>query len=93
MSSLRKAINTALDEARDNIRKPADEARNQIPRYIQLMNEYQEQNIQAVKEIADSYIESQRTRHGINLRTFMKLITCLLCCSSVENVLSLCECY
>jgi hypothetical protein len=54
------AVNRALDETKDNIRKTTDEARREIPRYTQLVNDYQEQTIQAAREIADNYIESQR---------------------------------
>ena len=54
------AINRALDETKDNIRKSTEEARNEIPRYIQTVNEYQEQTIQASREIADNYIKSQK---------------------------------
>src|SRR5919108_2890295 len=54
------AINRALDETKDNIRKTTDEARSQIPRYTQAVNDYQEQTIQAAREIADSYLDSQR---------------------------------
>jgi hypothetical protein len=54
------AINGALDETKDNIRKTTDEARNQIPRYTQTVNDYQEQTIQAAREIADNYLESQK---------------------------------
>ncbi|MBV9176926.1 MAG: hypothetical protein JO327_03700 [Nitrososphaeraceae archaeon] len=42
---------------RDNIRKAADEARKEIPRYTQAVNECQEQT--AIK-IADNYLESQK---------------------------------
>ena len=35
------AINRALDETKDNIRKTTDEARSQIPRYTQSVNDYQ----------------------------------------------------
>jgi hypothetical protein len=45
---------SALDETRDNIRRSTDEARREIPRYTQAVNEYQEQTIQASREIADN---------------------------------------
>src|SRR5919112_6440405 len=45
------AINQALDETKDNIRKTTDEARSPIPRYTQSVNDYQEQTIQAAREI------------------------------------------
>lgn len=49
-----------LDEAKDNLRRCIDEARKEVPRYTQAVNDYQEQTIQAVMEIADNYIESQK---------------------------------
>jgi DNA primase catalytic subunit len=54
------SIDRALDATKDNIRKTTDEARREIPRYTQAVNDYQEQTIQAAREIADSYLESQK---------------------------------
>jgi Protein of unknown function (DUF2795) len=54
------AVNRALDNTRDNIRRSIDEARSQIPRYTQSVNDYQEQTIQASREIADNYLELQK---------------------------------
>ena len=56
----RATVNRALDETKDNLRRSIDEARREIPRYTQAINDYQEQTIQAAREIADNYIESQR---------------------------------
>jgi vacuolar-type H+-ATPase subunit H len=53
-------VNRALDQTKDNIRKATDEARNEIPRYTRVVNEYQEQTIQATREIADSYLDAQK---------------------------------
>jgi hypothetical protein len=55
-----QAVNKAIDETKDNIRKATDEARKDIPRYTQAINEYQEQTIQVTIEIADYYVESQK---------------------------------
>jgi len=55
-----QAINKALDETKDNIRRTTDEARKDIPRYTQSVNEYQEETIQAARQMADNYLESQR---------------------------------
>jgi hypothetical protein len=55
-----QVINRALDETKDNIRKATDEAKREIPRYTQTVNDYQEQTIQAAREIADNYIETQK---------------------------------
>jgi hypothetical protein len=55
-----QAINRSLDETKNNIRKTTDEARREIPRYTQAVNDYQEEIIQAARQIADNYLESQR---------------------------------
>jgi vacuolar-type H+-ATPase subunit H len=55
-----QAINKALDETKNNIRRATDEARKDIPHYTQIVNEYQEETIQAARQIADNYLESQR---------------------------------
>ena len=54
------AVNRALDGTKDSIRRSIDEARSQIPRYTQSVNDYQEQTIQAAREIADNFLESQK---------------------------------
>ena len=41
------------------IRKP-EEARKDIPCSTQTVNEYQEETIQAARQMADNYLESQR---------------------------------
>ena len=55
-----QVIKNVLDETKDNIRNAAREAAREIPRYTQRVGNIQEQTIQAVREIADNYIESQR---------------------------------
>ena len=55
-----QAINKALDETKDNIRRTTDEARKDIPRYTQIVNEYQVETIQAARQMADNYLECQR---------------------------------
>src|SRR5215216_7225039 len=54
------AINKAFDETKNNIRRTTDEARKDIPQYTQIVNEYQEETIQAARQMADNYLESQR---------------------------------
>ena len=55
-----QAVNKVLDETRDNIKKTTNEARKEIPRYTQIVNDYQENTIQAIREITDNYVESQK---------------------------------
>jgi len=55
-----QSINKALDETKDNIRRTTDEAKKDIPHYTQIVNEYQEESVQAARQMADNYLESQR---------------------------------
>jgi len=55
-----QAVNKALDETRDNITKTTNEARKEIPRYTQIVNDYQENTIQAIREITDNFVDSQK---------------------------------
>jgi len=60
MQNLADNSNVVLDETKNNIRRSIDETRSQIPRYGQMINDSQEQVIQAAKEITDDYLESQK---------------------------------
>ena len=55
-----ESVNRSLDQTKDNINRSIDESRKQIPRFNDIVNSYQEQNLQAVKEITENYIESQK---------------------------------
>src|ERR671912_2281527 len=55
-----QAVNKVIDETRDNIKKTTNEARKEIPRYTQIVNDYQENTIQAIREITDNYVDSQK---------------------------------
>jgi hypothetical protein len=55
-----KVIYKVLDDTKDNIRKTLSEARKEIPRYTQTVNDSQEQTIEAIRDITDDYIESQK---------------------------------
>jgi hypothetical protein len=57
---VRQAITKALDEAKDNTKRAVDQAKREIPRYTQIVNDYQEQTIQAAREMADNYIDTQK---------------------------------
>src|SRR6476659_6757170 len=56
-----QSVNRSLDQTKDNINRSIDESRKQIPRFNDIVNSYQEQNLQAVKEITENYIESQKS--------------------------------
>jgi hypothetical protein len=55
-----QAITKVLDESKDNIKKTTNEARREIPRYTDVVSDYQENTVQAIREVADAYIESQK---------------------------------
>jgi ElaB/YqjD/DUF883 family membrane-anchored ribosome-binding protein len=55
-----QAVNKVLDETRDNIKKTTNEARKEIPRYTQIVNDYQENTIQSIREITDNFVDSQK---------------------------------
>ena len=55
-----EVINKALDQTREDIRKSVEEAKREIPRYTRAINEYQEQTIEATRELADNFVVSQK---------------------------------
>ena len=59
-NDINESINRSLDQTKDNINRSIDESRNQIPRYNNIVNSYQEQSLQTAKEISEEYIESQK---------------------------------
>jgi len=56
-----ESVNRSLDQTKDNINKSIEESKNQIPRYNDIVKSYQEQSLQAAKEISENYIESQKS--------------------------------
>jgi hypothetical protein len=55
------SINSSLDQTKDNINRSIEESKKQIPQYNSIVNSYQEQALQTVKEISENYIESQKS--------------------------------
>src|SRR6476619_1678611 len=56
-----ESVNRALDQTKDNINRSIEESKNQIPQYNNIVNNYQEQTMQAAKEITEHFIESQKS--------------------------------
>jgi hypothetical protein len=54
------SINKALDEARDNIKKTATEAKKDISAYAEQFTTLQERAIDSARDFAEGYIELQR---------------------------------
>ncbi|MEJ7641106.1 MAG: hypothetical protein WKF36_02805 [Candidatus Nitrosocosmicus sp.] len=59
-NGLSESISMSLNQTKDNINRSIEESRNQIPRYNNIVNTYQEQSLQTAKEISEEYIESQK---------------------------------
>ena len=55
-----QSVSRTLDKTKENIIKATAEARKDIPRYTEVVNDYQEQTIEATKEIINNYHESQK---------------------------------
>src|SRR6478735_1308503 len=56
-----ESVNRSLDQTKDNINRSIQESKNQIPHYNNIVNNYQEQTLQAAKEITEHFIESQKS--------------------------------
>jgi hypothetical protein len=57
---IREAIIDAFDEAKGNTERAVKEAKKEIPRYREAINNYQEKALETAKEIAENYIDSQK---------------------------------
>jgi vacuolar-type H+-ATPase subunit H len=57
---IREIIDTTLDETKASVNKTTNEAKKEVPQYTKAVNEYQQETIQATKDIADSFLESQK---------------------------------
>jgi hypothetical protein len=57
---IREAIVDAFDEAKGNTERALTEAKKEVPRYREAINNHQEKTLEAAKEIADYYIDSQK---------------------------------
>ena len=55
-----ESVIRSIDETKDNIRVAVEEARQEIPKYNQVVKEYQNDTIDASRQIAESYLDSQK---------------------------------
>ena len=59
LSEQRHSVKRAIGETKDNLKKTIDEARREVPRNTEAINNYHEHTLQTTKEITDSYLDSQ----------------------------------
>ena len=57
---IRENIDITLDETKRSVNKTMNEAKDEVPKYSKAVNEYQQETIQAMKDIADNFLESQK---------------------------------
>jgi inorganic triphosphatase YgiF len=58
---LQESINKSLNKTKENFRKSIDETRSQIPRYTNVVKNYQEQTLESTGKIVENYIEAQKS--------------------------------
>ena len=51
----------SLDETKENVRKSIDEARTQIPKYTNVVKNYQEQALESTGRMVEDYINTQKS--------------------------------
>ena len=50
-----------MDETKKNLRKSIDESRRQIPRYTNVVKNYQEQALESTGKMIEDYVEAQKS--------------------------------
>jgi multidrug efflux pump subunit AcrB len=54
-------LHRSLDETKENVKKSIDEARTQIPRFTNVVTNYQEQVLQSTGKMVEDYVEAQKS--------------------------------
>jgi hypothetical protein len=54
-------INRSLDETKKNVRKSIEESRSQIPRYTNVVKNYQEQALESTGKMVEEYVDAQKS--------------------------------
>jgi len=58
--TLRETIDETLDQTKSSVNRATNEARKEIPQYRKAVDEYQEETLQATKDMAENFLESQK---------------------------------
>jgi hypothetical protein len=61
VQQFQESINTSLDQTKQNVRKSINEAKDQIPRYAEVVKNYQEQALESTGKMTEDYIEAQKS--------------------------------
>ena len=60
-TAAQESINASLNETKKNVKKSIDEAKDQIPRYADVVKNYQEQALESTGKMTEDYIEAQKS--------------------------------
>ena len=55
-----RAIEKSIDETKDSARKVLSEVKRELPEVTSTFHDYQEQNINSIREMTNTYLESQK---------------------------------
>ena len=58
---IQQTYRRSLDETKKNVRKSIDEARTQIPKYTNVVKNYQEQALESSGKVVEDYINTQKS--------------------------------
>src|SRR5918911_5330019 len=53
-------VDEALDDTKHNLKRTTDAAIKEVSRYTKAFNDYQEQSIQTIADVATSYVDTQK---------------------------------
>ena len=54
-------IDRSLDQTKENVQKSIDETKSQIPRYANVVKNYQEQALESTGKMVEEYVEAQKS--------------------------------
>jgi hypothetical protein len=54
-------LDRSLDETKKNVRKSIDETKSQVPRYANVVKNYEEQALESTGKMAEDFIETQKS--------------------------------
>ena len=63
----RQTYRRSLDVTKENVRKSIDEARTQIPKYTNVVKNYQEQALESTGKMVEDYHKDSKVRNGFSL--------------------------
>ena len=55
-----RAIDKTIDESKENVRKVLSEVKRELPEVTSTFHDYQEENINSIREMTNTFLESQK---------------------------------